>query len=88
MNRAQELKEYAMQQIAARREKKATSMAFTAWACGISAEDMSAASPKEWAQLAEATRLSMKESYGEPSADTKRLILAKLRDLERKGMAA
>lgn len=86
MTREHPLLESARRAIQARREKKASDMAWLAYACGITAADMENARPHEWKQLCEAARAYRHEEYGVPSKESQTLILRKLRELEQKRM--
>lgn len=95
--RTQELLDNAKRHIGARREKRALLLAYFAWACPsgpITAEMLAGATDHEWAQLAHAAHLaerpagSIHDRHYVPSFETRRLVLAKLRELEKGVVAA
>lgn len=73
---------------AANRIAKATVFAYIAWGFDVKASDVESMNDEQWAQLTNAARLSAGKDFESPSGDTRRLICAKLRDLEQRGAVA
>jgi hypothetical protein len=74
--------------IARRREEKAAHIAFLAHACNIPADSLESAREHEWAQLTEAARANTGKNFGVPSVETRKLVIAKMREFEQKGVSA